>query len=342
MRALQHFSMECSPSICEATRSSALPDFRSEPQDLNPIGQPVGLTGLSSGGDDLREAKGLYSFILKTSLYQQIGVALITVLLFLVSTAPLELQRRIINDALQRGDVRRILILAIAYGGVAIFQGAIKLAMNVFRGWISESATRRLRAIVFSTLGGKPSSLTAARTGVDVSIVLAEAEPVGNFFGVSFSEPLLQCGILVTLLSYMTYLQPWMALIAVAGLAPQLIYVPAMQDAVNRRATARILSLRAISGALNRHEADADAVLGLSKKADWVFALNMSIYKLKYLLNFLMNISFHLSMGALLALGGYYVTIGRIDIGSVVACAAGLSNSMTRGAISLIGFASSK
>ena len=197
--------------------------------------------------------------------------------------------------------------------------------MNVFRGWISESATRRLRAIVFSTLGGKPSSLTAARTGVDVSIVLAEAEPVGNFFGVSFSEPLLQCGILVALLSYMTYLQPWMALIAVAGLAPQLIYVPAMQDAVNRRATARILSLRAISGALNRHEADADAVLGLSKKADWVFALNMSIYKLKYLLNFLMNISFHLSMGALLALGGYYVTIGRIDIGSVVACAAGLS-----------------
>jgi ABC-type bacteriocin/lantibiotic exporter with double-glycine peptidase domain len=287
------------------------------------LDKPLSQADLSRLGDDLRQTGGLYGFVLRISLYHQIGLALITVLLFLVSAVPLELQRRIIDDALQRGNLRSILLLAFAYVGVAILQGGIKLAMNVFRGWISENATRRLRAIVFSALGGV--GLPVARTGVDISIVLAEAEPVGNFVGVSFSEPLLQCGILISLLSYMTYLQQWMALIALASLAPQLFYVPAMQNAVNRRATSRILSLRAISGRLNRGKSSADFVLGLSRKADWIFALNMSIYKIKYFLNFLMNCSFHLSMGAILALGGYYVAIGKLDIGSVVACAGGLS-----------------
>jgi ABC-type bacteriocin/lantibiotic exporter with double-glycine peptidase domain len=289
------------------------------------LDKPLNPADLSRAGDDLRQTSGLYGFVLRISLYHQIGLALITVLLFLVSAVPLELQRRIIDDALQRGNLRSILLLAFAYVGVAIFQGGIKLAMNVFRGWISENATRRLRAIVFSALGGVNSRLPVARTGVDISIVLAEADPVGNFVGVSFSEPLLQCGILISLLSYMTYLQPWMALIALASLAPQLFYVPAMQNAVNRRATSRILSLRAISGRLNRGKSSADFVLSLSRKADWIFVLNMSIYKIKFFLNFLMNCSFHLSMGAILALGGYYVAIGKLDIGSVVACAGGLS-----------------
>jgi ABC-type bacteriocin/lantibiotic exporter with double-glycine peptidase domain len=42
-------------------------------------------------------------------------------------------------------------------------------------------------------------------------------------------------------------------------------------------------------------------------------------------MNFLMNGSFHLSMAGILALGGYYVAAGKIDVGSVIACSAGLS-----------------
>jgi hypothetical protein len=44
--------------------------------------------------------RGLYRVILEISAYHQIGLGSITVVLFLVSTVPLELQRRIVNDAL--------------------------------------------------------------------------------------------------------------------------------------------------------------------------------------------------------------------------------------------------
>jgi ABC-type bacteriocin/lantibiotic exporter with double-glycine peptidase domain len=270
-----------------------------------------------------RVPKGLFALILELGIRYQLGLAAITTVLFLVSAVPLELQRRIVNDAIARGDISTIGLLSLTYVGVALLQGGIKLCMNVCRGWVGESATRHLRATVADAVTNNVS-VNAQEIGVEIAIVLAEADPVGTFVGVSVSEPLLQCGILVTILSYMTWLQPWMALIALSALLPQLVYVPALQNRINRRASSRVLTLRRISAMLSGPEKmrASRSTLGLIGR---VFDLNMSIYRIKYFMNFLMNGSFHLSMAGILALGGYYVAKGEIDVGGVIACAGGLS-----------------
>ena len=71
-------------------------------------------------------------------------------------------------------------------------------------------------------------------------MVIAEADPIGSFVGSSFSEPLLQGGVLLTVLSYLIYLQPLMALVGVLVFLPQLILIPLLQGAINRRVKARI------------------------------------------------------------------------------------------------------
>jgi ABC-type bacteriocin/lantibiotic exporter with double-glycine peptidase domain len=270
-------------------------------------------------------SRGLFGFIFKVSAKHQLGLGVITTILFLISVVPLELQRRIVNDALARGDFETIAVLALAYLCVALAQGAIKLVMNIYRAWVSENVTRYLRYAVLDRTVRVGVAPRLPHIGIDASIVLSEAEPVGAFVGVCLSEPLLQCGILVSVLSYMTYLQPWMAIIALCGIAPQIIYVPVFQNRVNHRASSRILTLRAVSGALNRGEVGDRANYRQLRRLDHVFELNMSIFTLKYFMNFLMNGSFHFSMAGVLALGGYYVATGRIDIGSVIACAGGLS-----------------
>ena len=279
----------------------------------------------STAGDRPLSSKGLFGFIFKVSAKHQLGLAVITTILFLISAVPLELQRRIVNDALAHGDFKTIARLALAYVCVALAQGGVKLVVNVYRGWVSENVTRYLRYTVLDRTAEVGTVPRQPHIGIDASIVLSEAEPVGAFVGVCLSEPLLQCGILVSILSYMTYLQPWMAIIALCGIAPQIIYVPALQNRINRRAAARILVLRAVSGALNRGWMGARATGRQLRRVDHVFDLNMSIFKTKYFMNFLMNGSFHLSMAGVLALGGYYVAIGKIDIGSVIACAGGLA-----------------
>jgi ABC-type bacteriocin/lantibiotic exporter with double-glycine peptidase domain len=279
----------------------------------------------STADDRPLSSKGLFGFIFKVSAKHQLGLAVITTILFLISVFPLELQRRIVNDALARGNFERIAVLALTYLCVALAQGAIKLVMNIYRAWVSENVTRYLRYAVLDRTAQAGAAPRPPHIGIDASIVLSEAEPVGAFVGVCLSEPLLQCGILVSILSYMTYLQPWMAIIALCGIAPQIIYVPAFQNRVNHRASSRILTLRAVSGALNRGEAGPAVTYRQLRRLDHVFDLNMSIFKIKYFMNFLMNGSFHLSMAGVLALGGYYVAIGKIDIGSVIACAGGLA-----------------
>jgi ABC-type multidrug transport system fused ATPase/permease subunit len=280
---------------------------------------------LSGARDSPGLAKSLFRFILDISGRHQLGLLAITVVLCLVNTVPLELQRRIVNDALQRGNFSTIAFLAAAYFGVALGHRGIKLALSIYRSWVGENSTRYLRSIVLAGEKKATEREVGSRRGVDLSIVLAEADPIGTFVGISLSEPVLQFGVLISLLAYMTFLQPWMAVIALASLAPQILYVPAFQNAINRRATERILTLRAVSTALNRGLRGRDSAWRQLERADHVFDLNMSIFKIKYFMNFLMNGSFHLSMAGILALGGYYVAIGKIDAGSVIACTAGLS-----------------
>jgi ABC-type bacteriocin/lantibiotic exporter with double-glycine peptidase domain len=281
------------------------------------------LPGEAASGPHLAES--LLGFILRTSGRHQLALAAITILLCLVITLPLELQRRIINDALQHRDFHAIGLLALAYFAAAIAQRGIKLALGVYRGWVGESSTRHLRSTVLASERRPSNHEPAAQRGTDISIVLAEADPIGSFVGVSFSEPLLQCGVLISLLAYMSSLHPWLAVIALGALALQILFIPAMQNAINSRAMERILTLRAVSTALNRGLRGVDTPSRQLERADHVFDLNMSIYKIKYFMNFLMNGSVHLSMAGVLALGGYYVASGEIDAGCVVACAAGLS-----------------
>ena len=74
--------------------------------------------------------------------------------------------------------------------------------------------------------------------GVRISIVLSETEAVGGFAGGSFAEPVLNAGILLSVFGYMLYVQPWMALVALLMLSPQLLFIPTLQEAINRRTAA--------------------------------------------------------------------------------------------------------
>lgn len=269
----------------------------------------------------------LAGYIWQQGARHQGMLAILSVSVFLLSAAPLEIQRRVVNDAILDGDVRSILWLALAYCAIVLSEGALKLAMNIYRGWISESAVRHLRRTISAQIEATSRSLqTPEAGGIEISMILSEVEPVGGFIGSSVSEPLLQSGILLSIFGYMIYLQPEMALLCLFVYSPQLIFVPLMQRSINRHAEKRIHTLRDVSGgivAVDRQE--RPAIVLQNGRIDRVFALNMSIYKLKYSMNFLMNGMYHLGIAATLAVGGWYATDGRIEVGTVVAFVSGLA-----------------
>jgi ABC-type bacteriocin/lantibiotic exporter with double-glycine peptidase domain len=265
-------------------------------------------------------------YILDTSALHQLCLVALTVVVFLIEVVPLELQRRIVNDAVKHRDFQLIVNLCAVYAGVSLAHGAIKLGLNLYRGWIAQRATRDLRKRVRALEAGVKPSPETNDSGVEISMIVAEAEPIGLFVAEAVSEPLLQGGILASVLAYMVHIDPVMTLIAAGLFVPQFLFVPMMQGAINRRTQGAISILRGLSTSLtdptnaaatNRRHEDNDAI-------DRVFSLNMGVFKLKFSMNFLMNLSTHLQIIAALLYGGWLVLNSQLEIGGVVAFISGI------------------
>jgi ABC-type multidrug transport system fused ATPase/permease subunit len=268
----------------------------------------------------------IYRYVLETSAWHQLSLVVLTVAVFLLEVVPLELQRRVVNDLVKHRDFRFIIVLCAVYAGTVLAQGGTKLVLNVYRSWVGERATRDLRRRVHALVdSNSAASSTREAEGVQASMIVAEVESIGGFVGGSVSEPLLQGGILVSVLAYMVHVDFGMAATALLLFVPQLVFVPLMQGAMNRRTRARVQIIRELSISVVEGVTAGDARdQADDERIQHVFELNMGIYRFKFSMNFLMNLSTQLQIIGALLVGGLAVYADRLEIGGVVAFISGI------------------
>ena len=272
--------------------------------------------------------KDLYRYIWNVSARQQVVLSLLSTGVFLLELAPLELQRRIVNAAVGGREFRIIVVLSLIYLGAALLHGGLKLLTNVYRGSVSERTNKHLRLQVSPTEAiGPPNERDAGNEGVRVSIIVSEVEAIGGFAGSSFSDPVLNAGILLSTFAYMLYVQHWMALVALLMFCPQLLFIPALQEAINRRTERRIETLRALSvdivNGAQREETPAQHIF--RRRVGLVYVLNMQIFIRKFGIIFLMNLLYSLGVIGILVVGGWLVLQHRTEVGTIVAFISGLT-----------------
>lgn len=265
--------------------------------------------------------RNVFRYVLATSALHQLMLLTLTAGVALIEVVPLELQRRIVNDLVKHRPYSWVISLCAVYGAVALVQGSAKLVLNIYRGWVGERAKRDLRRRVHTVIETPAVSSPAAEAqGISISMIVAEVEPIGGFVGESVSEPLLQAGIMASVSGYLIHIDPWMALAAGAIFIPQLMIVPLLQAAVNRRTGARIRVLRQLGVAMiDRGDGTDD-----ERRIQQAFALDMGIFKIKFTMNFLMNLCNHLQIVSALLVGGWWVHTNHLGIGGVVAFISGI------------------
>jgi ABC-type multidrug transport system fused ATPase/permease subunit len=273
-----------------------------------------------------RLPNSIFRYVLTASWPHQIALVILTAIAFLLEIIPLELQRRVVNNLVKERPFQLVVTLCAAYAGAALIQGGVKLGLNIYRSWIAENSIRDLRRRVLAC--SRIARVVAPGPeagGVGAAMMVAEVEPVGGFVGSSLSEPLLQAGILLSVLAYIAHLDRWMATAAFALFVPQLIFVPLMQSAINRRTGVRVWVLRQLGiSTVDVRGASAEQERSDGRRIDRVLQLNMGIYKLKFSMNFLMNLCSHLQVVAALLIGGWLVHTDQIEVGGVVAFISGV------------------
>jgi ABC-type multidrug transport system fused ATPase/permease subunit len=270
-------------------------------------------------------SRNIYRYVWEASGWHQLALIGLTVAVFLLEVVPLELQRRIVDDLVKHRDYGFIVVLAAVYFATVMVQGITKLVLNVYRSWVGERATRDLRHRVHTLIAStSAASSTAEAEGVQASMIVSEVEPIGGFVGGSISEPLLQGGILLSVLAYMIHVDFWMAGTALALFLPQLVFVPLMQGAINRRTRARVQIIRQLSISVVEDSGDTTRDRADDERIEQVFELNMGVFKFKFTMNFLMNLSTQLQIIGTLLVGGLAVYSGRLEIGGVVAFISGI------------------
>jgi len=263
----------------------------------------------------------VFRYVFAVSWHHQIALVILSVVTFLLEIVPLEIQRRVVNNLVKERPFQLVVTLCVAYAGAVLVQGATKLCLNVYRSWVAETAIRDLRRRVLAYL--RTARVVAPGPevrGVGAAMIVAEVEPIGGFVGSSISEPLLQAGILLSVLAYIVHLDLWMATAAFAIFTPQLVFVPLMQGAINHRAGARVWVLRQLGiSTVDARWVSAEQDTADGKRVDRVLQLNMGIFKLKFSMNFLMNFCSHLQVVAALLIGGWMVHTDQLAVGGVVA-----------------------
>ena len=277
--------------------------------------------------------RSVYRYIWDVSGHQQIVLCLLTGVVIGLSALPLELQRRIIDDAFGKKDIGLLAVYCILYLILLLVQGGLKYILNVTRGRTVETVSRILRFRIFDHLsglaaGGHSHDTASVTRGATVSMISAEAEDLAGFVGDSFSMPLLQGGTAVVIFGYPVCVNPLIAGFAAILYLPQVFIVPPTQHGINRNSVTYAKVLRRVGDmivGLNRATGEDGRSAGhFGRLVNKSFNLRIRIYRMKFFLTALGNFLDALGPLIVFAIGGWLVIHGSIALSTIVVFISGV------------------
>ena len=275
------------------------------------------LKPFQSPADLVRPDETLAGFVWRASGVHQFYAGGIAILVALLGFVPIDLQRRIVDGAIENKDVEALLLLGLAYGAAILLQSGLKYVLQIYQGWVGESAVKASRDQL-AKVAARQKAHDEASTGQIVNVIGREIDSVGGFVGTSISEFIINLTLLLAVLSYMLAIQPVIALASAIFLIPQVFLALYMQRELNDLVERQVTLVRKLgSDTVNRREN------GEFRTIRAIFGNRMQFNGLKFGLKSLLNIANAMGPLMVLLVGGYLVINGETTIGTVVAFVSG-------------------
>jgi ABC-type multidrug transport system fused ATPase/permease subunit len=272
----------------------------------------------------------LWSWILTTNPKLQFLLIFIILITVFTRVVPLEMQKRIVNEAIYLRKIDLLLIYCGVYLIAVIAQGALKFLINYIQTLIAQRALAAMRKDLYHHILTLPLSFfRKTQPGLVVSALTTELPLAGNFVGMAISVPVTNILTLLAFAAYLLWLNPLLALVSLSIYPVVVVLLPILQKRANQQNKRRVDTSRLMAGKI------AEAVTGIheihgngaywieNNKFDFLVDKLMRIrilwtlysQTIKVLNNFFTNLSPFL----IFLLGGYLAMKGQLELGSLVA-----------------------
>ena len=258
--------------------------------------------------------RSLFAFIWRYSKQDQLILLGLTILSFPFLYASLELPKRIINDAIgavnssitvwgmRLTQVEYLVALCVLFLAAVLASGVFKMKINTYKGTVSERMLRRLRYQLLNRMMRFPAPyFRTTSQGELVSMITAEAEPMGGLMGDAVAQPVFQAGQMLTIVFFLFMQSVWFGLAGIALIPLQAWLIPMLQRQINLLNKDRIVEVRHLSSEIGE---TAAGISDLRANGGWryrsslltdrlgrIFEIRFKIYQKKFFMKFLNNLS---------------------------------------------------
>ena len=274
--------------------------------------------------------RSLFSWVFAGNLKLQLMLLLIIVVMVVARVLPLEMQKRIVNQAINLRNVELLFAYCGVYLAAVVFFSSLKYLTSIIETLISQRTTARMRKALYQHILTLPLNFfRKTQPGMVVNALVSELTLPGNFTGMAVAAPVTNLLTLLAFAVYMFWLNPLLAAVSLSIYPAVVIIVPLLQRGVNksnkkRVDTARTFSARIAEAMSGIHEIQGNGAYSIenhkyNRLVDKLLRIRIvwSLYRFGVKsLN-----GFFTSLGPFLVfiLGGWLTIKGRLELGALVA-----------------------
>jgi ABC-type multidrug transport system fused ATPase/permease subunit len=274
--------------------------------------------------------RSLFSWVFAGNTKLQLLLLAIIAVMVFARVLPLEMQKRIVNQAINLRNLDLLLIYCGIYLGAVIFSSGLKYLTNVIQTLITERTAALMRQALFEYILTLPMNFFRITSpGLVVNSLSSEVILPANFVGMAVAAPVTNLLTLMAFAGYLLWLNPMLAVVSMS-IYPIVIYLVALlQKRANRANKKRVDAGRKFSTRITEsisgiHEIQGNGAYHIeNRKYNKLVDKQMKIRIGWSLYRFGVKTvnGFFTSLGPLIVfiLGGYLTIKGQLELGALVA-----------------------
>jgi len=274
--------------------------------------------------------KPLVSWIFSKNKILQLLLVVSAVFSVFANLIPLEMQKRIVNEAINLGKIDLLINYAAIYLAAFVASSGLKFLINSLQAIIGQRTVADMRRELFRHMITLPLSFfRRTQPGLVVAAMTTELATAGDFVGMSIAVPVTNLLILSAFAVYLFWLNPLLAAVTLSVYPIVLLLVPVLQKRVNLYNKKRVDAGRRLAGKIGEsvagiHETQVNAAFAIEdhKFGELVNRLRgiRIIWRLfRYGVKAANSMFTNLSRFLVFAFGGYLAIKGQLELGALVA-----------------------